>query len=417
MIPLERFYCRICCHFVPSCRCASTSSSSSKAFCLDAETCALVVQSLSSSGYLLFSFSVESHALQIMQELHLHSSMFFSSPLELKMQSCSKDKARRGYSPLETENFAALVGIKDKPNDKVEKYRYGPVIDPSCLHSQQQYEGQHQYQQIDKDYFSSKAATVHFFPNPIENLDHKYQQALAQYYKLMEKLSLCVLYILEIAFDLETGSMVTPSMPPYHTSILSINHYPLDTELQPAVERVADHTDVSLFTIVTEMGTMCGADDAANPAKNTQLQMLDRNTNDWIDINLGPEEFLVNIGDYLQYISCGKLHSARHRVISVESGKIPRESFAYFCTPRYDAMIDWKQKDRKALVSSSDETPYGSATSAESNDSTTFSSSSSSSSDGSNSSRSNERYAQGMSYHEFRKAKISKVINSLKLRS
>ena len=328
--------------------------------------------------------------------------MFFSSPLELKMKSCSKDKARRGYSPLETENFAALVGIKDKPNDKVEKYRYGPVIDPSCLYSQH--------------YFSSKAATVHFFPNSIENLDHNYQQALAQYYKLMEKLSLCVLYILEIAFDLEAGSMVSPSMPPYHTSILSINHYPLDTEIQPAVERVADHTDVSLFTIVTEMGTMCGADDAANPAKNTQLQMLDRNTNDWIDINLGPEEFLVNIGDYLQYISCGKLHSARHRVISVESGKIPRESFAYFCTPRYDAIIDWKQKDREALVSS-DETPYGSATSAESNDSTTFSSSSSSSSGGSNSSRNNERYAQGMSYHEFRKAKISKVINSLKLRS
>ncbi len=386
MLRLERFYCQLCENFVPSCLCHVFTSHS----WLDEESRAVVVEGLCSSGYLLFS--AESHALHFTQDLHRCSSLFFASPLEVKTTACSKDKARRGYSPLETDNFAALVGEKGKPNDSVEKYRFGPTV------------GLHEFEGRDESYFSSKAAKVHFFPNATESLDQNYQKALEQYYKLMEKLSLCILYIIEAAFHLEEGSLAIPSKPPYHTSILSINHYPLDSSNQCGVERVAEHTDVSLFTIVTELGQhdcTSSADDTCDFAKrNTQLQIENRITKDWLDINLGPEQFLVNIGDYLEYISQGRLHSARHRVISQRNGSVPRESFAYFCTPRYDAVIDWKKKEQ---VSHSDNDEEGGTHSV-----------SIQCVDKPIEDSCNGGYTRGLSYHEFRKAKIAKVVNALK---
>ena len=389
---LERFYCKECDNFVPSCLCHTYASPHSW---LDDESRAIVVESLCSSGYLLFS--AESYALHFTQELHRCSSVFFSSPLEIKTAACSKDKARRGYSPLDTENFAALIGTKDKPNDSVEKYRYGPIVDTY----------RHQQLEVEQEsYFLSKAAKIHFFPNAIENLDQDYQQALERYYKLMEKLSLCILYILEAAFYLEGGSLAGPSKSPYHTSILSINHYPLDPSIPSEAERVAEHTDVSLFTIVTEVGHLndiCPHVDTpvVPPKLNTQLQIVNRHTNEWIDIELGPEQFLVNIGDYLQYVSEGRLHSARHRVINLEDGNVPRESFAYFCTPRYDAIIDWRPTTWEHMDTEEDR--------------------------GDNSKKfkstdnilvedipEDKGYARELSYHEFRKAKIAKVVKSLR---
>ena len=381
MLRLERFYCQECDNFAPSCLCHAFFSHS----WLDDASRAIVVESLCSSGYLIFT--AESHALHFIQELHRCSSLFFASPLEVKKAACSKDKARRGYSPLETDNFAALVGMKDKPNDSVEKYRFGPIIDPQ------------ERQEDEELYFSSKAAKVHFFPNATETLDKNYQLALEQYFRLMEKFSLCILYIIEAAFDLEEGSLINPSKPPYHTSILSVNHYPLDPAIQHGAERVAEHTDVSLFTIVTEMGrfnctTSCAADTTDASGVNTQLQIENRITKDWVNVDLGPEQFLVNVGDYLQYISDGRLHSARHRVISRGNGNVPRESYAYFSTPRYDAVIDWRGNDQMNFGCDNEDYLRNYVDTNENN--------------------CNGGYVRGLSYHEFRKAKIAKVVNSLK---
>ena len=54
---------------------------------------------------------------------------FFSGTDETKKQACSKDRARRGYSPCHAENFASLLGTMNAPNDSVEKFRCGPMVD------------------------------------------------------------------------------------------------------------------------------------------------------------------------------------------------------------------------------------------------------------------------------------------------
>ena len=42
-------------------------------------------------------------------------------------RSClTKDRARRGYSPMSTENFASLIG-QQRPNDLVKKFLWRPI--------------------------------------------------------------------------------------------------------------------------------------------------------------------------------------------------------------------------------------------------------------------------------------------------
>ena len=50
---------------------------------------------------------------------------FFAQPLKYKKTCMAKDRARRGYSCINSENFASLVGSIAN-NDLVEKYRFGP---------------------------------------------------------------------------------------------------------------------------------------------------------------------------------------------------------------------------------------------------------------------------------------------------
>ena len=54
---------------------------------------------------------------------------FFAGTDDSKQEACSKYRAKRGYSPCHSENFASLLGTYDAPNDSVEKFRCGPMVD------------------------------------------------------------------------------------------------------------------------------------------------------------------------------------------------------------------------------------------------------------------------------------------------
>ena len=53
--------------------------------------------------------------------MHSLKTNVFDLPLEEKMHFVSRDKARRGYSPIDSENFASLAN-NIAMNDKVEKF-------------------------------------------------------------------------------------------------------------------------------------------------------------------------------------------------------------------------------------------------------------------------------------------------------
>lgn len=75
----------------------------------------------------------------------------------------------------------------------------------------------------------------------------------------------------------------------HHTSILSYNHYPPYEEFERRFGsreqlRIAEHTDVSLFTIVAQSGGDMGL----------EIQTPDG----WLLLPPRPNTFLVNVGKY-----------------------------------------------------------------------------------------------------------------------
>jgi isopenicillin N synthase-like dioxygenase len=280
------------------------------------------------------------------------STSFFSCPLNQKSLHISKDKARRGYSPIATENFATLIGESDKPNDTVEKFRIGPIITAND-------------KQSDMEYFGHKEAKVHFFENDWRDLPPDFERNITEYYKHMEKLSQSLLKIIEIAMGLESSYF--ERLTDKHTSILSLNHYPpLTADLtgtdnnvhdsQCAV-RVAEHTDVSMLTIVAQSinntdNTNISTDSSPYAAPSVPppggLEIFDPSTSRWLSVPYVPGGLVVNVGDCLSDWSGGRLRSARHRVVTRQQRtggeeEEERYSLAYFLAPNYDALMSWPE--------------------------------------------------------------------------
>ena len=78
---------------------------------------------------------------EICEEALSRTHDFLQDADESVRRSClTKDRARRGYSPMCTENFASLIG-EQGPNDLVRKFRMGPTVitaDPKQQQNQQQ---------------------------------------------------------------------------------------------------------------------------------------------------------------------------------------------------------------------------------------------------------------------------------------
>lgn len=316
---------------------------------------------------------------EVLSELmFLRSNEFFHDSLENKLLASSKDRARRGFSPMNTENFATLVGISGKANDSVEKFRLGPLSEDNVPSDETH------------GYYSNKAGRVHFFPNDFSKTKSEFEQTIKSYYQLMVNIGKILVQVLEFAYELPPTTILSNF--DKQTSILSLNYYPnlLSEETTQAslvsgsishrhhaiVERIADHTDVSLFTIVSQLSSYDSKDieindDSTNKLSNSSLQMLNYMTNQWEDIPyLTKGSLLVNMGDYIQHI-CGSelVVAARHRVISNELSQdilnrfskvhqndrdlqyLERFTSAFFFAPNYNAVIPWQEQIPNELVS------------------------------------------------------------------
>ncbi len=111
-------------------------------------------------------------------------------------------------------------------------------------------------------------------------------------------------------------------------SVLRLLHYfPLDDvdKLPDGAVRAAAHGDINLITLL--MG--------ANAA-GLQAQTLD---GQWLDVEVAPNEIVINIGDMLARLTNNKLRSTIHRVVNPtdkELLKKPRYSTPFFLHPRSD---------------------------------------------------------------------------------
>jgi isopenicillin N synthase-like dioxygenase len=225
----------------------------------------------------------------------------------VRRQCLTKDRARRGYSPMCTENFASLVGEKG-PNDLVRKFRIGPV------------------------HVESTVDSPLLRPNVWPEEAIEFRSSLESYYEATSQAAHAIVRaicdgIVERQPKLESSLGVLSARDSVrHSSILTLLGY------QPGARHkrkekpplVAAHTDVGVITILLFDNGDCAT-----------LQRADRqNDGSWVDVKLprhvGDDPvFVVNIGDCLSELCKGIIPSTLHRVVP-QFASVPRNCLALF---------------------------------------------------------------------------------------
>jgi len=106
-------------------------------------------------------------------------------------------------------------------------------------------------------------------------------------------------------------------------SILRAIHYPPITHEPKNAIRAEQHEDINLITLLVG-------------ASAEGLQVLPKNSDEWLPINAGPGEIVVNVGDMLQRLTNNRLRSTTHRVVNPprEKWHTSRFSIPFFLHPR-----------------------------------------------------------------------------------
>jgi isopenicillin N synthase-like dioxygenase len=238
-------------------------------------------------------------------------------------RSClASDRSRRGYSPMNTENFASLIGDQ-APNDLVRKFRVGSTRDAS-----------------------DTAFNVLLQPNIWPSATHWrmapfFQESVEAYFEALCTASKGILHAIcdslllthpELSNSIAplagyvNGDNETESIVPEASTMLTLLGYQIGTRHRGKNKGplVAAHTDVGIITILL----FDGKDTCAT------LQRSDGHGG-WVDVVL-PQKvphdpiFVINIADCLSDLSHSRMPSTVHRVVTNPSSSAPRNCCALF---------------------------------------------------------------------------------------
>jgi isopenicillin N synthase-like dioxygenase len=244
---------------------------------------------------------------------------------DVRRSTMTKDRARRGYSPMCTENFSSLVG-QHGPNDLVRKFRMGPVLDiGNGTNSLLQPNVWPNERCWDADSASAFRTTLEMYYEAASRaaqsvvlaicdgllLENPHlQPALEPFMRQKEK-----------DFNSKEGCITTTTT----SSILTCLGYRVGTRHKGNDKGplVAPHTDVGVITMLLFDNGNCAA-----------LQRSD-GKDGWVEVHLPshvPHDpiFVVNIADCLSEMSQGHLPSTLHQVVAEPAGKVPRNCCALF---------------------------------------------------------------------------------------
>jgi len=311
---------------------------------------------------------------QLCREALRVSHSFLHEADESVRRSCmsKRDRARRGYSPLNTENFASLIGELGH-NDLVRKFRMGPPSIHTTSHQQQCSETKNSSTVTSLPLLSNGTSSLlqeNVWPSPsisagwdaVDSED--FQSTLESYYdkvcyaanKIVQ--AICEGLILEypeLGPSLEVLSSSSPIMTQAHdeennensnlincsgnssapntsTSILTLLGYRTGSRHKKAHQKkkrevrplVAAHTDVGVITVLLYDGGDCAV----------LQRQLHKNDNQFENVVLPSQVeddpiFVINIANCLSALTGKRLPSTVHRVMPHE-GTVPRNCLALF---------------------------------------------------------------------------------------
>eukprot|EP01084_Bolivina_argentea_P170124 294808_1 len=295
---------------------------------------------------------------------------FTSIPKDLLSSTIIQSPVPRGYASIDTENFGALIG-QMKPNDLNCKYRIGPETHKNIkikVHKNNKqiksnYNNDKDNKQNDDsldnqlldEYYGTKGARCLLYPNiwpfvDIQTDNYKNEMVIMNDFKLCLLKIYDELYkIAQILFDIFETIFVdklehkklnfNKELFDKHTSILSSNYYPNKSEIKMKYNldiddkdinkkrlAISEHADIDIFTIIIQNNNEGGV----------QIKLNDK----WLSIPYDTDAnyLIVNIGDGFEYLTNNKWKSTKHRVKIPENDK-SRQVMAFFAALNYDAMM------------------------------------------------------------------------------
>jgi len=316
----------------------------------------------------------------ILKQVKKVAYQFFNQSIEYKLSKCSKDKARRGYSSLYSENFSSLIGKYNRPNDSVEKYRIGPLISDmldkkNIRRRKEERKGEEEeeemimmmndvdndnydtvrnrsndvkyYDQLkhsqrnksheinDEDYYHTKDGKIHFYENNMNIISDDFNYYLSKYYIQMDLLSRLIMklisYCCHLLYYQNFDYLLNKA-----TSILSLNYYPIlnytnNDEEKPALTSLSpelpslslsNHTHANVNNYdnhkLIRVSEHTDVSLFTIVYQSSQgLEIYDFDSHQYIPVNYIEDSMIVNIGDCLQYWSNGLFKSCKHRVVTL----------------------------------------------------------------------------------------------------
>lgn len=236
---------------------------------------------------------------------------FFDLPLPEKQAAAAKTSGQqRGYAPFASKGLAATLG-QDAPPDLRESFFLGPLDDHRVT------------------YDDLPDAAVAYRDNIWPPQPHDFQMHIIAYYRAMENLGQILMAIFATALDLPETYF--DDKIDKHFSIFAAHHYPVPTiPPLPGQLRTGAHTDFGSLTIIA----------CTDAPGGLQVQMPD---GEWCDVQPGPGELIVNLGDMMARWTNDRWTSTLHRVVNppAENAAASRRlSLGYFMHPNYDARIE-----------------------------------------------------------------------------
>jgi len=261
-------------------------------------------------------------------------------------RSClTKDRARRGYSPISTENFASLIG-QQGPNDLVKKFRIGPESDSlSSLHQPNAFPNEKIW---DTEYSSQFKHSIEEYFEQTCHAANCILKAICD--GIMDDDNTCSKSIQVLPET--TNSTDNEEKKKNHTSILTLLGYQQGSRHKKGSKGymrplVSAHTDVGMITVLHFDHGKCAK---LQRAVREDTSSTNTENVDWVDVDLpildNDPIFVVNVGDCLSDLSGGSLRSTLHRVMpcpisNTSADDVARTCLALFVGLEPDTLLEF----------------------------------------------------------------------------
>ena len=234
---------------------------------------------------------------------------FMTLPSEEKMKYRGK---LRGWTDFEEESAQAGYGDGGNDRDACQKYSMGPIV------SEEQ-------RGAAPEYYDAPEGRDNFLPNLFPG--EEFRRDWEEYYVLMESLCGRLLDRIRQLLQLDPGTWEKQTSSP--TSVMRFLAYPAcDHPL-----RMAAHYDDTLLTIIHQ---------SVPPNGFAALQVQLEQGSDWQSVVPNDDEFVVNVGEALTFLSGGVVRATKHRVIGPPADQVTgseRTSLAFFQLPNWNAKL------------------------------------------------------------------------------